>query len=834
MFLKETEELICKQFACFADQFQTAGKEIAERLAAEPAEVALLLRYLYANMPFSDVADYSYEMFREFAVHGVRLRKERLWKGEVEIPDTVFLDSVVFHRVNTEGISACRTLFYENLKKRVSEKRMEEAILETNRWCAEEATYQSTDERTISAEAVFRNGIGRCGEESVFTVNALRSIGIPARQVYAHRWAHCDDNHAWVEAWCEGKWHFLGACEPEMILDLGWFVNASSRAMMINSRLFGSQKADRDVIDQRDISAAVNQLSRYAQTTSLTLLVTEEDGTPVQNAQVRFELLNYAELVAISVKSTDAEGRVGLETGKGSLFVSVWKGDRQATAVIDTRKDSGRSLVLSKAKQTKEQWISFDMFAPADAPVNTKKLTEAQKKEGIERLCAINRKRLEKIKCFPAAEAGEEIAKGKGNHVEIRRFLETKTGHDDLKIVLLDQLREKDFRDCQAETLLEHLEEGAVWNQAVSPEIFARYILNPRISGEQQSAYRKIIRTYFDEEQKRIFRKAPRTIWEWICENIQEKPSSEYEELLTTPAGVLRYRQAAKKSKKVLFVAVCRSLGIPARLHPRDGEIQYYKDDRFVDVRPRETTGIIRLKADDDTRWVYMQNWTIAQKEADGYFWKTLQLGEGCQGEVKLRAEAGTYRVITTNRLPNGNQFAAYQEFAISPGEIKDIVLQLRKAELKDMLEKLPLEEFGLEDEQGRTVFGSQIVKAGPALFIWADVSKEPTEHIFNELCERAAEFAVFGDRVNLILHHQEERTDPAFARTRALLPEARVYIDRRADNITALSRRMYGDPDKLPLILVVDQDMHGIYAACGYNVGTGDMLLRILRSVSD
>ncbi len=70
---------------------------------------------------------------------------------------------------------------------------------------------------------------GRCGEESTFLVAALRSVGIPARQVYTPRWAHTDDNHAWVEAWADGKWYFLGACEPEPVLNLGWFNAPASR-----------------------------------------------------------------------------------------------------------------------------------------------------------------------------------------------------------------------------------------------------------------------------------------------------------------------------------------------------------------------------------------------------------------------------------------------------------------------------------------------------------------------------------------------------------------------------------------------------------------------------
>ena len=42
----------------------------------------------------------------------------------------------------------------------------------------------------------------------------LWAVGIPARQVYTPRWAHTDDNHAWVEAWVDGEWHYLGASEP--------------------------------------------------------------------------------------------------------------------------------------------------------------------------------------------------------------------------------------------------------------------------------------------------------------------------------------------------------------------------------------------------------------------------------------------------------------------------------------------------------------------------------------------------------------------------------------------------------------------------------------------
>ena len=84
-------------------------------------------------------------------------------------------------------------------------------MLAVNYWCAAQASYEASDERTQSPLSVYRSGSGRCGEESTFLVSVLRSVGTPARQVYVPRWAHCDDNHAWVEVLRGGNLAFSGS-----------------------------------------------------------------------------------------------------------------------------------------------------------------------------------------------------------------------------------------------------------------------------------------------------------------------------------------------------------------------------------------------------------------------------------------------------------------------------------------------------------------------------------------------------------------------------------------------------------------------------------------------
>ena len=112
------------------------------------------------------------------------------------------------------------------------------AALEVNHWCHEKVEYKSTDVRTSSPLSTVKTAFGRCGEESTFTVAALRSVGIPSRQVYTPRWAHTDDNHAWVEVYVDGKWYFLGACEPDPELNMGWFAVPATRAIMMHTNTF--------------------------------------------------------------------------------------------------------------------------------------------------------------------------------------------------------------------------------------------------------------------------------------------------------------------------------------------------------------------------------------------------------------------------------------------------------------------------------------------------------------------------------------------------------------------------------------------------------------------
>ena len=172
--------------------------------------------FLYANMSLPDSVDYPRDHYVQHVRYALQARADLPWGQQV--PEREFRHFVLPPRVSNEDMDDFRPRYYDELRRRVEGLSMTNAILEVNHWCHEHVTYRPTSARTLGPASCVRTAYGRCGEESVLLVAALRTICIPARQVYTPRWAHTDDNHAWVEAWADGRWHFLGACEPEPIL----------------------------------------------------------------------------------------------------------------------------------------------------------------------------------------------------------------------------------------------------------------------------------------------------------------------------------------------------------------------------------------------------------------------------------------------------------------------------------------------------------------------------------------------------------------------------------------------------------------------------------------
>ena len=233
----------------------------------------LAMRFLIASLPLVDLGTITRDELVENLDLAIEARTEfdyamapenpaslgTLGRGELlehpdlamqQVPDNGFkiaYDNALWAhyvlppRVSQEPLSPWRAYFHEQLRDVVKDcKTLDEAALKVNYWCGERVRFQQTQSRDQHALATLKSGYGRCEEEVIFFISACRAVGIPARQAYCPFWAVSDNNHAWAEVYAgDGRWHYVGACEPAPALDSAWFGGAVKQAPLIVSVCFG-------------------------------------------------------------------------------------------------------------------------------------------------------------------------------------------------------------------------------------------------------------------------------------------------------------------------------------------------------------------------------------------------------------------------------------------------------------------------------------------------------------------------------------------------------------------------------------------------------------------
>jgi hypothetical protein len=286
------------------------------------------LKYLLAYLPLADIACMTGDELLGHVRLAERARREFSWCKQVS--DELFRNFVLPHRVTQEPyLWGWLPRFHDELMMRVRNLSMTEAALEVNHWCHEKATYQPSDSRDQDPLTTIRAGVGRCEEEMILAICALRSVGIPARQCYTPYWPHMDDNHAWVEVWTDGQWHYFGACEPDVAVDRAWFTDAAARTMLVVSTCYGKYEDDEPVLREAGKTTSINSTAVYGKTHTVHVKLVDYKGKPLAKQNVVFSLFNYGTIAPAIALETDKLGEVNLVCGLGDWFVSAGK-DEQA------------------------------------------------------------------------------------------------------------------------------------------------------------------------------------------------------------------------------------------------------------------------------------------------------------------------------------------------------------------------------------------------------------------------------------------------------------------------------------------------------------------------
>lgn len=813
------------------------------------------LEFLYAYMPLNDLSRHNSTYVLKQVQTALEARSQFKWAHKT--PSNIYLHFVLPFRVNNEYCDTARQQFYQELRSRINGMNEYDAALEVNYWCHEKVTYKPTNSRTCGPLTTVKSTFGRCGEESTFAVAAYRSVGIPARQVYTPRWAHTDDNHAWVEVYVDGKWHFLGACEPEPELDRGWFAGPAKRAMMTRTFVYGKYEGPEEILKQTDWYTEINLLPNYAPTKKLNVKVVDSDGKPVQNAKVEFQLYNYAEFYPIATKQTDKDGNCSVTTGFGDLM--VWAEHNEETGWVKANKNA-TDISISISNTGNYDNTDLTLTPPVEQPVPS--LDAEKGKQNAKRIKEGDEIRNKYIATFidSASAANLAMEKGtsisntwkylslsKGNWEAIYTFIKGLESKDiTVGMAMLNTLNEKDLRDISAKTLMNHLSSvdsfpALLDNKQFS--LFDKYILSPGIGLELITPWRGLIQSLFTFDEIGYFRNDPINIIKWINKNITIDNESNYYHVPICPDNAIKFKIVDPASRDILFVAMCRSFGIPARLNPATKKPEYLMKETWFSANfenistqqiPQGTLKINLAPNQPVLQPLYYSHFTIAKLENGQY--RTLDYEESPimkHFPIKVDLDEGKYRLITGNRESNGEVLVRVMYFDIKAEDITPITLSfLEKA--SDVQDLGNLDNIIFPDQMGN--YNAKLEDAtnnGDVIIAIVTPQNEPSIHILNDLAKIKSNIENWNGFLYIVTDNSYQNAPEElgeYYKKFALPSNTRFCFDKKGtfvqDVINGCRLEAKTTP---PIVIVVKQNGEILMSSTGYKVGLDSQIAKAL-----
>lgn len=810
-----------------------AVKAHTDKVTVADDDTARLKQLLFAASPLPDLLNTPAETWTAGIEATLRAQREMPWSGNV--PTEVFDHFVLPMRINNEPvIDNHRPVIYAELRDRVKDKSMEEAALEVNHWCHEYVTYQPSDGRTHTPLESMSSCIGRCGEESTFTVAAMRAVGIPARQVYTPRWAHTDDNHAWVEVWIDGKWHFLGACEPEPRLNMAWFNAPATRGMMMHTFVRGDYRGADEVTATSREGVNINVTANYAPVVPVEVTVVDTSETTVEGADVSFRLYNYAEFYPLATKKSDSAGHATLTTGRGDML--IWAntpdgrfgytyasaGEEPITVVLDSNTGGGNA-------------IDFTLVPP---PQGTNIVTATDEETAANKARLASEDALRQSRIPPQSDP--LLVKARGNAQTISDFIASvPVSERDRAMKLLNTLPEKDLTDTGIEVLRETL-----LAPGDTSDFSVRYVMSPRIEIEHLTPWRSALRSMIAKEKTLdVDATEFATAWQtWLADNLTMVDNWTPSSVTVFPVELMTSRIGNERSRDLLFVAGCRARGVAARVDPVTGLTQWADDTQTWhtlkwDAAPEEksakrTPGSLVIDYSDSLIEdpAYYANFSICR----------LDNGQPSQLEfdefAKLTALAprfadldpGQYMLVSGQRLADGTVLSRVRFFDIEPGKTTRVPLEIRHdtqdlqviGSLNAENRYSPLSadltaegEKSLLETTGRGYYAIVVVRDG----------HEPSNHVLRDL--KAVETRLKGLGVPMVVLYE---TAPA-AEIVSLRDVAAIGVDTDGRVATEL-QGVSGAGPEAPFVAIADTFNRVVWLKSGYTIGSGDALVSALK----
>ncbi|MBW2048532.1 MAG: transglutaminase domain-containing protein [Deltaproteobacteria bacterium] len=678
--------------------------------------------FIVANLPLFDAAFLNASQLRENLEYAFLSKRIMPWGSR--IPREIFLHFILPHRISQEPPEPWRRRFFEELAPLFSRyTRTGSAALEILRWCLKRIQYRPTSARDLGPLSLLRRGWGRCEEQNILFIAALRSVCIPARQCYTPFWRQADGNHAWVEVWMDGRWHFLDTGMPQDALDRAWFAGLAHGLALSVVPVYGTYRAKGGgAVRSGPGYTLLNTTSSYAPTTTLNVEVRDRDGRPLPGAAVHVSIYNGGSLRPVASMVCNNEGRRSLELGLGGYLVSAASGNTYDFQPVNLTTGNPRTLTMDLGHPTPlaREYTLAAAPEPKTCPRGHGRGPgpgKSLKEEGAE-LARIHRSRFEPYRSAVSAffhtggrEKESAVPPGLIRAVEasgrrslrLLALLDSASGRLRSSLEhLLSIMDTKDLVECTPEVIPAQIalaeaarQEASGLGMVYDDTIYRQYVLNNRIYLEPWSAWRGEVAGRFSHLRGKGLGAVIARV-EAFTQGLEEAAKNPLSPLM--PPGLIMKTGmiTGEDERAIMAVAVFRALGIPARYSPDSERVEVYSGGEWLHLPGREAGSpdpgdyggaektdtseiLINFCSPDGARpgkpLAYGRNFTLCRLKGEGYFEPLHHLSlrsdkTSCRWRLAGVLE-GSYFLIMGRRGPGGRVCVRISPFFHRPGETR-------------------------------------------------------------------------------------------------------------------------------------------------------------------
>jgi hypothetical protein len=430
-------------------------------------------------------------------------------------------------------------------------------------------------------------------------------------------------------------------------------------------------------------------------------------------------------------------------------------------------------------------------------------------------------------------------------------------------LTLLGEISEKDLRDTPASTLSDHLNNtppipaGLYQNNSSPSEesgLFRSYVLNPRIANEFLTPYKHFFAGQTDAALVDAARENPQALVDWVKQHITLHDELNPQRIPIMPAGVWKARIADSRSRSIFFVALARSMGVPARIERVAGKVQYYNRE-WVDVDFEASQATVAKQgfvtaAYTPTQVVdnpkYYTHFSIAKIRPDAQL-QTLNFerkgatadmeqGDSWAGLLKapLALDEGAYLLVSGARIANGKVLARIASFTVRADRPVQTRLVMREnAEEIQVIGNLDAEATFLPAGSDKET--SLLGVAGRGYFIIGllGVKQEPTNHALRDIAQLKDDFEKWNRSIILLFKNEQERLQ--FQPTEwGELPATITYgTDNEQRIATMLADGLkLPDANTLPIFVIADSFGRIVFVSKGYTIGLGEQMMKVIHKL--